>query len=153
MSSPWSRAGGPDLPTPFTADQIQGAMPVGLKLLFRLTQGEGTQTQVWQVVASDDAGLQITVATDGGPAEAGPVMPWTELRDHARFGATTTWTDEVIRSPLGPVSTRRYTEVRGDEVHTFWFAPAWPGPPVRMTVVDGDGVQIMEQVLAERIVP
>jgi len=141
------------LPTPYTAAQIQAAMPIGLQTRWEQTDAEGaTSVTQWRVVGTDADGVTL----EHGPADAPQGESgntWTSLRDHARFPAAhTAWDEQTVRTPAGEFACRRYTVQRGAEVHTFWFAPSLPGPPVRMTVAV-DGAVSHTSVLLERTPP
>ena len=130
----------PHLPPPFSAAQIRDTYRPGLTLV---THERSPEQQRWQrltvVSATDDAvTLRLTpLDADHEPLGAGAehTVQWTELRDHAAFPMHgTTWSEERLETPLGPLDTRRYVVTRGDDVTTYWFATAYPGQPVAMTV-------------------
>ena len=62
------------------------------------------------------------------------VAAWTDLQAHASFpAAITTISHETIDTPLGTVECLRYDVANDDHTNTFWFAPAHPGMPIRLT--------------------
>ena len=140
-------------PIPFTAQQIHDAMPVGREIRWSLAAEGNTSTSVWRVRGQSDTALTLESGVPGGPFETA-TTPWTELRQHAAFPAADTVRSENIRveTALGILTTTRYVVSRTNaaseaELHSFWFAADYPGPPVRHTVVRGGAVIFeMEQV-------
>lgn len=134
-------------PWPFTAEQIRDAMPVGTKLVYRMTPGgKDPYDEHWEVTAATpETG---TIAARLVKPETGELLEdqgagtstWTELRDHATFlKRATTITEATVTVPAGTYRTRRYT-IRADDgsVRVYDFAPALPGPPVSLVVTKGE---------------
>lgn len=160
------------VPTPFTAAEIRDAMPVGTTVALRQeTPGATPVVARWEVVDADDDAVLIeyTRATEDGVALTPPTRKrdlWTDLESHARFpAASTTRVRTSMATPLGTFEGWRY-EVRAstpgqepvpgappsDEVRTLFFADAWPGPPLVMTVQRG-GQQVLRLEVVERTRP
>ena len=146
-------------PRPLSLGQLRAGLPTGTTIRLSLQPAGAPPTQeLWEFVASDDAGTTIrsTSFDEAGEVVAGPEearSSWEELWDHAAFpAAATTIEDEALELPLGSFDTHRYTVTRaGDEgatvVDRFWFAEALPGPPLRyVSEVDGEEVFRMEQL-------
>ena len=148
-----------NLPTPYTASQIQESCAPGTVVVFRIeTPGGAPMLQSTEFVGDDGANATFLArSTDeagqplGNPREA--TAPWSELRDHASFPASAT-TREPARctTALGTFDAWLYenterVEGRPDQVHRFWFAHDLPGPPVLLeTSVEGEVVMRMEMV-------
>lgn len=145
-------------PTPYTADQIRDAMPVGTHIRYALSGG-GAPPMVmdWSVTAHTDA--QMTMRTliqdatgatvdDQGDATHG----WEELRLHGAFpAAKTTRSEATTTVAAGTWPTLVYvvqdvTEEGMPVTATYHFAKDMAGPPILMVVnaADGSVVQRME---------
>lgn len=138
------------LPTPFTADQIREAMPVGAFRDFRNTVADGAVARShFEVIEADAEGALLTYSerrTDGEPTRA-PQQgreSWDDLRLHARFpAADTRWLgEEEVEVPAGRFLARHYEVLKVEPgrpatVWDYWFAPKLPGPPVKFTVKQG----------------
>lgn len=127
---------GPGLaPTPFTADQIRAGCPAGrtIKLLVE-EAGAAPHVRYNRFTACDATGATIERGNVDDPADAeSERATWADLQAHAAFPASdTTIEPETIDIPLGAVDCHRYTVGAGERVHVFWFAPAYPGMPVRI---------------------
>lgn len=130
-----SKVLGPDLaPTPFTAAEIRAGCPAGRTIELLVTSaGEPPYRRVNRFVACDETGATIERGRAGGPVESQRVT-WAQLQAHAAFPtAVTTIEPEKIEIPLGTLDCLRYTVRDGDDVTVFWFAPAYPGMPVRIS--------------------
>ncbi len=147
------------LPTPYTAEQLRAAMPVGTTMRYRLDAAEQpTMEQRWVVTAADEQ--TCTIASTMHDPQSGELKvdegaetsAWTELRDHAAFPpGLTTETSEEIDIPAGHFATRVYHVRQPDgPIRHFWFAPELPGPPVQMVVAAPDGTELMKMTLLER---
>lgn len=133
------------LPTPYTADAIREAFQPGVFLAFDVTTGGATSRQRWQVTqATAD---EVTIAFTVQGATDVKTSAFEDLRQHAAFPADTAERERVSwDSSLGPVEGWVYT-VQGETLRTFWFADAYPGPPLLMTVHNGETETMrMEQV-------
>ncbi|MEZ4322960.1 MAG: hypothetical protein R3F61_36175 [Myxococcota bacterium] len=141
----------PDGP-PFTAEQIRDAMPAGQVVRWRYDIGPNTTTVEWRVRAADATSMTL----ESRPPGSVDVSTWEALRDHGVFPAAST-TLEVgvpLTTGLGDLITRKYVVTDGSEVKTYWFADAYPGPPVQHDVsVDGRRTFHMEQIARERVDP
>ncbi|MGF1467568.1 MAG: hypothetical protein ACFCGT_15695 [Sandaracinaceae bacterium] len=144
-------------PTPFRAEQIRAACPVGRSSVWALTTPDGTARQrvVFAAHTADGAVIEsVALGPDGEPAGAAErgTATWEELRLHASYPAAhTTITDATVEVPAGTFATRLYTVVDPEAGTTTraWFAPALPGPPVRHVVEQGG--QIVSSMVLERI--
>ncbi len=131
-------------PYPFTVLQIRAGCAPGRTIEYRIEKaGDPPRTQRWTFGEVDPDTAKITTTTfdtDGkqvGPPEV-ETAKWTELHEHAHFPfASTTIDAEPITLPAGTFETMRYVVTGGDEVKTYWFARALPGPPVRLEVSKG----------------
>lgn len=125
---------GPDLaPTPFTAAEIRAGCRVG-NVIELLVEGDGEEPyrRYNRYVACDEEGATLERGRAGGDVESRRVT-WAELQAHAAFpAAVTTIENDTIETPLGTLDCLRYTVSAGDDVTVFWFAPAYPGMPVRI---------------------
>lgn len=148
-----------NLPTPYTAAQIQESCAPGTVVVFRVeTPGGPAMLQSTEFVGDD--GENATFVARSTDAAGGPLgepreatAPWSALRDHASFPASAA-TREPTRctTALGTfdgwlyVHTER-VEGQPDQVHRFWFAHDLPGPPLLVeTSVGGEVVMRMEMV-------
>lgn len=146
------------LPTPYTAKQIQDAMPAGTQVVTRHEGPDGVTVATWSVLSNGDEGLVMETSSrseDGAvleaPTTSGPA-PWEALRTHAQFPVDgTTRTREEVTVPFGTFPATKYVvrSAEGAGARTFWFADAIPGPPVRM-IVEVDGAQAFEATMIER---
>ncbi len=135
-------------PTPYTAEQIRDAMPVGTVLVYRRVEsGREPYLDRMTVVASDAAGCTIAdaIVDDGGAvlSEQGEsVAGWEDLRKHAEFPAASTQRiDDAVDVPAGHFDTWKYVVTDPDgTVTTYQFARTLPGPPVQLEIRTGDAV-------------
>ena len=150
------------LPTPYTAEQIRDAMPVGTVIRLKMeVSGQPLTEQRWTVTAADAEGCTIhSEVLDAGTGallvdEGSDASRWDELRDHAAFPAAhTTQAEGEITVPAGTFATRIYHVSAPDAPSRhFWFSPDLPGPPVQMTVLAPDGAELMRMSLIERTRP
>jgi hypothetical protein len=128
---------GPGLaPTPFTAEQIRAGCPAGrmIELLVDV-QDEEPYVRFTRFASCDETGAIIERGRlDSGTAATSDRASWSELQAHAAFPvAATTIEPDTIDIPLGKLGCLRYTVRDGTTVDTFWFAPAFPGMPVRVS--------------------
>ena len=126
-------------PTPFTADEIRAATPAGYTVVTVTEQSGAVSHRRTEFTEVDDArAVMVMTPIDdrGSPTgEARTVEAvWTDLQAHASFPAEiTTVGRDTIETPLGTVECIRYDVANDDHTNTFWFSPAHPGMPVRLT--------------------
>lgn len=150
----------PPIP-PFTADQIQAAMPPGLILRFVLTSpGEPPRVTSWKIQERTDT--TVTVRYD--ETSAVPLRSdtrqhtWTELESHAHFPLeATTWQEGPLTlSGTDYPRTRTYVVHRLEDGHPieehFTFSLDHPGPPV-LTRTLRHGEEQVRVALVERRPP
>jgi hypothetical protein len=147
------------LPTPYTAEQIRDAMPVGTTLKFVTEEaGKPAVTSLWTVVAADAETGTFRfqeLAPDGTPAGVAEesTFPWPDLRDHALFPAAgTTRADSEVETPAGRFRTLSYEVRTAEDVQRFHFSVDHPGPPVWMQVEKG-GQVVLTMTLVARSTP
>lgn len=133
---------GPGLaPTPFTADQIRAGCPAG-RTIRLLVEKDGAEPYVRYntFVSCDEKGAIIERGSLDSAADAErDRSTWSELQAHAAFPTVATTIDpDTIDIPLGVLDCHRYTVRDDDRVFVFWFAPKYPGMPVRI-VEQNDG--------------
>ncbi len=144
-------------PTPFTADEIRAAFVAGLEVGWAHIKDDDTTYQHWRVLSADTDQMVMRFSPmqeDGTLTGTGQeqTSTWEALRKHAEFPAQqTTVSDDKIATAFGEMAVRKY-EVRPKEgvVRTFWFAPVFPGPPVRHTVHES-GVLTYEMQMITRV--
>ncbi|WP_028785280.1 hypothetical protein [Terracoccus sp. 273MFTsu3.1] len=146
MSDPHVLAPG-TAPTPFTADEIRAGCPDGRTITLLVEPADGPSWQrVNRFVDPDEDGATLQrwrIGPDGhreGEVEEGR-MTWLQLQGHASFPVSAvTVTPDTVELPLGTVDALRYAVDDGEGgVATFWFAPAFPGMPVRYETPAEDG--------------
>jgi hypothetical protein len=127
-----------DAPTPFTADEIRKAFPVGRTDVFRIEGGDHVMTMTNRVLKSGEKEVEIerAAATDGKESPAAKkTSTWREMQAHGAFPkASTTITEETIEVPAGKFECLVYAVNRGPTKCTMYFAKKLPGPPVKMTM-------------------
>jgi len=126
-------------PTPFTADEIRAATPVG-HTVETITEQAGVVSRRRTAFADVDTERAVMVMTpideNGTPTgdSREVVANWTDLQAHASFPAEiTTLGRDTIETPLGTVHCLRYDVSSADHTNTFWFSPEHPGMPIRLT--------------------
>ena len=142
------------IPTPYTAEAIRAACPVGTRLVYRVVAGGATSLMTMSFVEADAAGATVETAmtTEGGEPlglTTTETSSWEEFRDHANFEeSATARTEASITVPAGMFSTWLYT-VRADDgsITRYHFALDSAGPPVWMDKVEnGETEFVMELV-------
>jgi hypothetical protein len=133
-------------PTPYTADQIRDAMPVGTVIEYRIEEaGSPPVIQRWTVTAADatTGTMAEAIVDDAGTVleeKATETSTWEDLRKHAEFpAARTTRSDSEVEVPAGKFATWLYV-VENPKLGVtsyFEFAKEMPGPPVKMAVKQG----------------
>jgi len=141
-------------PTPFTADEIRAATPVG-KTIRRVVDvpGEPPIHRTTRYVECDDSGAtleQSLRSPDGSLLEEPELdrVTWLELQSHSSFPAdrVTIEPDHIV-TPLGELDCVRYTVRDGSTERSFWFATDFPGMPIHyVTRVDGQVVSTVTVV-------
>ncbi len=126
-------------PTPFTAEEIRAATPMGYTVE-TITEQAGVVSRQRTVFIDVDAERAVMVMTPidesgqptGEPREV--MAAWTDLQAHASFPAEiTTCTHDTVETPLGTIRCLRYDVSSDDHTNTFWFSPGHPGMPIRLT--------------------
>lgn len=150
-----------NLPTPYTAEQIRDAMPVGTRVRFRVEAAGQPTVEKTMVVTAADVSTGTFTSQTVDPAsgavlqeEGSSAYPWAELREHAAFPVSqTARSDAEIELPMGRHATWVYTVTDpAGPVTTYWFATTLPGPPVQMVVSQG-GAEVMRMTMIEHSVP
>jgi hypothetical protein len=145
-------------PTPYTAEQIRQATPVGRTYEFRIeSPGKPAMRRVitFTRVAEGDAEMTATTLDGSGKPIGEPKVtqvPWEELRKHAEFPKSAVTIDEQrVTVPIGTFDCIRYT-VKEDagEVTQYYFAKNMPGAPV-LFLTDKDGQRVMASTLVRYV--
>jgi hypothetical protein len=141
-------------PTPFTAEQIRAACPVGRRSTFRVEMPGRTpflQTFHFTVADAEGAEVTFTIRDEQGRSLGEPTTSksdWRGFQAHASWPAaetTITETEETV--PAGTFAGFLY-RVEGEDaedgrlVTEAFFARALPGPPVRMVRSRGGEVEM-----------
>lgn len=144
------------LPTPYSADQIRDAWQVGLTVVTRVStpRGESTSHTIVTDWTEEKVALIEQPLDDMGQAvgEATPIeVSWTDLRDHARFPTSAATRERTKQStPLGDLEGWRYIMKHGEtDQSEFFFADAYPGPPV-VFLRRSEGEVVMRAEMIER---
>ena len=135
-------------PTPFTAAEIRSGCPEGRTITLLVEPATGSPwRRVNRFVATDHVGATLErwrVGPDGQPEGevAASRLTWLQLQGHASYPAdVVTIAPDTVDLPMGSFDALRYTVEDDDGVATFWFAPAFPGMPVRYeSPADGSGI-------------
>ncbi len=142
-------------PTPFTADEIRSGCPAGrtMKLLVEASVEPPYHGHIRFVEADDRGATQDLWRTtlDGLPLGGIDTVysTWSELQRHASFPARmTTVENESIDLDIGTIDCLRYRVREGITIHTFWFAPALPGMPVKFTAHTDDLLTYVSVMIA-----
>lgn len=150
------------LPTPYTAEQIQGGCLPGTMIVFRIEAvGQPTLHQTTRFTADD--GETATIESWVETPEGTPMgsrneqrSAWSELRDHALFPVGAARERETVSIEHGDYESWRYSmpfdDARGKGTTTMWFADRFPGPPILMTEVL-DGAEVMRMEMIARAMP
>lgn len=146
-------------PTPFTADEIREACPVGRTIRVRVdAAGEPSYHRVSRYVECDQAGALLErsrLSLDGerlGEPELDRVT-WLDLQTHASFPVeATTIEPERIETEIGELDCLRYTVRDGADERVFWFARDMPGMPLR-TQASTNGQVVTATSVVERTIP
>lgn len=136
----------PNLPTPYTADEIKRASKTGRTLEFLVETPPKPPTRrrmVFLDVTDVGAMIESTNLDRDGVQDGEKQLSqatWEELRKHALYPrANTQVTTRREDTPAGSFDCTCYTVERGPEKTTACFAKTLPGPPVVMTTeVGGD---------------
>lgn len=143
-------------PRPFTPEQIAAAMPLGTRVTYRFEPADKpAYLETWSVTAADAETVTMETRREHahGTVETLPAATskWSDLAAHATFPASaTTITDDKLVTPAGTFATRLYVVQKdGGAVHRFHFAPALPGPPIRIEI-EKNGAPQMIVTLVQR---
>ena len=160
--APWPSAAArtmqPDhAPTPFTAEQIREACPVGRRTTFRVEMpGRTPFLQTFHFTAADDQGAEVTftIRDEEGRSLGEPTTSksaWRGFQAHASYpSAQTAVTEAEETLPGGTFAGFLYRVDNGDTVIEAFFARELPGPPVRMVRTrDGETEMVMTLVKHE----
>lgn len=151
-------------PTPYTAEQIRDAMPVGTHIRYAITGG-GAPPMVMDWTVTGHTDTQMTMRTliqdaagatvdDQGDATHG----WEELRLHGAFPAAKTARSESTTTvgagtwPTLVYVVQDVTEEGTPVTATYHFAKDMAGPPILMIVTAADGSVIQRMELLSRTV-
>lgn len=147
------------LPTPYSAEEIRDAWQEGRRVTMRMETPSGVTVVRTTVVGwSPEAATVAEMTLDaGGEPLSDPEVTesrWEELRDHARFPADrATRGREHRETPLGELDGWLYrVEDPDGGVSEFFFADAYPGPPVAFGRSEGDATTF-EAVQTENLPP
>jgi hypothetical protein len=146
------------MPTPYSAAEIQTACAPGTVLTYRVEQaGKEPYLQITKFVegAQGAAAFESWTANLAGEPHAAPQKvdtEWAALQRHAAFRETgCTLTEEKVEVPAGTHTCWVYTLAQdGGKATRFDFAQDLPGPPVRMTV-NKDGATVYRMELLSRV--
>lgn len=143
-------------PTPYTADAIRAAMPVGSVLVMRrIYYDVGPINVRWTVIDATETTVTMEVVQMNGFTgvslwdPATDIETWADLRDIGLFPAEfTVITDATVEVPAGKFATKRYTvtDPIGKSVSTYDFDVARAGPPISIAV-DQDGDEGVKRAL------
>ena len=144
-----------DLPTPFSADEIQAAATPGAFRKFRNQAPSGSRLQTMTFLQGDGSGAPVEgLVTDEAGNELNRVISaatsWEEFQGHASYTELgTTLTRGLVHVPAGSFDCWIYTTVdqTGADVETS-FALDLPGPPV-LVVTTRKGAPVMRIELVD----
>lgn len=139
-------------PTPYTAEEIREACPVGRKIVLRVVEKDKPEVlHVIEFRNNDAQGtdLHMTVTEPSGKVldTSDKHVTWAELRSHAEFPKDrTVVTHRTTMTPLGALESVVYKVTEGEgpdeTVSTYHFATKLPGPPV-VHFVEKGGTRVM----------
>ena len=124
------------LPTPFSAEQIRAASPVGRRIRIRTDADAGPTYREIRYLATDaDGAVQRFTPTDadGGSLGAGVERrsAWLDLQGHASFPADQATVEETtLALAWGTEPCWLYRVSIGDTETRYWFAQRLAGMPV-----------------------
>lgn len=124
------------LPTPFSADQIRAASPVGRRIRIRTDVGVDRSFREVRYLATDAEGAtQVFTPTDADGEPIGAAVErrsaWRDLQAHASFPADRASVEETtLDLAWGSEPCWLYRVSDGDRETRFWFAHRLPGMPV-----------------------
>ncbi len=147
------------LPTPYTAEQIRDAFPLGLEIVTRTWNAEQESlsrmtVESWSAEAATISDQPVDSAGAPTGEKSFAEARWTDLRDHATFpAASASRARHVAETELGRLEGWLYrVEADGDSTTSMFFADLYPGPPVVFASrVAGELVFRAEQI--RRLVP
>jgi hypothetical protein len=142
-------------PTPFSAEQLRAACPVGRVDTFLIESSARPPVhQTTRFVHSTFTGAVFvaSMSTLEGQPVGEPVRAratWVDLQEHASHPeSSTVITEADVRVPAGSFDCWVYTVTTGSDVQRLYFARSLPGPPVR-AVQEVDGEVRMDMKLVE----
>ena len=131
------------LPTPFSAEQIRDAWVADFWVDTRTRQGDEESLSRTVVTSWSETGATMTEqavvdgALTGKPTEY--TVTWVQLRDHATFPASAATRERVRReTTLGAHDGWLYVLEAEGKRSEFFFADAFPGPPISFRQFQGD---------------
>jgi hypothetical protein len=141
------------LPTPFSADEIRAASPVGRRIRIRTDAGAGPTWREIRYLATDaDGAVQLFTPTDanGEPIGAGVERrsAWRDLQGHASFPADQATVEEkTLDLAWGTEPCWLYRVSDGETEMRYWFAQRLAGMPVVVeTSIDGELTERREMI-------
>jgi hypothetical protein len=144
------------LPTPFSADEIRGASPIGRLITVRTeVPGQPPSHRRIEYIAADEEGAtQVFTPTDQDGQPIGPGVTrqgtWLDLQRHASMPADRTTCEETSRQlTWGIEPCWRYVVRDGAEETRYWFAQRLPGMPVVVETWAGDQLTERREVIAK----
>lgn len=148
-------------PTPYTAGQLRAECRPGRVNSWSMVTPQGEFVSTMRFVKADEEGVQLeSLLMSADQTPAGPVEEtygaWTDLQSHASFpAARTTIEVDTVEVPAGRFECWLYTITDDSDgsprISQFWFAKDLPGPPVRMTVMEGrESKMDMRMILLQR---
>jgi hypothetical protein len=148
------------LPTPFSAEQIRDACPVGRLIRIRETTPgrEPTFREVRYLAVDSEGASQAFTPTDADGRPIGPPVErrstWLDLQGHASQPADrTTLTETTVELAWGEEPAWLYVrDEDGDGETRFWFAQRHAGMPVVVESWAGGELRERREVTSTAVV-
>jgi hypothetical protein len=149
------------LPTPFSADQIRDACPVGRLIRIRETEPgrDPTFREVRYLAADPEGARQAFTPTDADGQPIGPSVErrstWLDLQGHASQPADrTTCTETTVELGWGVEPAWLYVvrDEEGGAETRFWFAQRHAGMPVVVESWTGGELVERREVISTAVV-